>query len=58
MKHNIKSGANDAWANSPIGNFKYSHITKEDCNSLRPAIAYMPDGLARIYPEATRVRHP
>ena len=49
----VFGGTNDAWADSPIGNYKYSKITKEDCNALRPAIAYMLDGLARIYPEAT-----
>ena len=48
----VFGGTNDAWANSPVGEYKYSHITKEDCNSLRPAIAYMLDGLARIYPNA------
>ena len=48
----VFGGTNDAWANSPIGNYKYSKISKEDCNALRPAIAYMLDGLARIYPKA------
>ena len=49
----VFGGTNDAWANSPVGEYKYSHLTKEDCNALRPAIAYMLDGLARIYPDAT-----
>lgn len=49
----VFGGTNDAWANSPIGEYKYSNISKEDCNTLRPAIAYMLDGLARIYPKAT-----
>lgn len=48
----VFGGTNDAWANSPIGEYKYSGITKEDCNALRPAIAYMLDALARIYPDA------
>lgn len=48
----VFGGTNDAWAGSPIGSYKYSKITKEDCNALRPAIAYMLDGLARIYPDA------
>ncbi len=48
----VFGGTNDAWANSPIGKYKYSHISKEDCNALRPAIAYMLGGLARIYPKA------
>ncbi len=45
-------GTNDAWANSPLGEYKYSDISKEDCNSLRPALAYTLDALARIYPKA------
>ena len=49
----VFGGTNDAWANAPVGEYKYSHITKEDCNSLRPALAYMLDALARIYPNAT-----
>ena len=49
----VFGGTNDAWANSPVGKYKYSHITKEDCNALRPAIAYMLEGLGRIYPDAT-----
>ena len=49
----VFGGTNDAWAGSPVGEYKYSDISKEDCNSLRPAIAYMLDGLSRIYPKAT-----
>lgn len=49
----VFGGTNDAWANAPLGEYKYSDISKEDCNTLRPAIAYMLDALARIYPEAT-----
>lgn len=48
----VFGGTNDAWANSPVGEYKYSHITKADCVSLRPAMAYMLDALARIYPDA------
>lgn len=49
----VFGGTNDAWANSPVGEYKYTGITKEDCNSLRPALAYTLDALARIYPKAT-----
>ena len=49
----VFGGTNDAWANSPVGEYKYSHITKEDCNTLRPALAYMFDALERLYPDAT-----
>ena len=49
----VFGGTNDAWANSPVGEYKYSHITKEDCNYFRPALAYMLDALDRIYPDAT-----
>lgn len=48
----VFGGTNDAWANSPLGEYKYSNISKEDCNALRPALAYMLDALARIYPNA------
>ena len=49
----VFGGTNDAWANSPVGEYKYSHITKEDCNYFRPALAYMLDALDRLYPDAT-----
>lgn len=49
----VFGGTNDAWANVPVGEYKYSHISKEDCSTLRPAMAYMFDALARIYPNAT-----
>ena len=49
----VFGGTNDAWANAPIGEYKYSDISKADCNALRPALAYMLDALKRIYPNAT-----
>ncbi|MCQ2112899.1 MAG: SGNH/GDSL hydrolase family protein [Bacteroidaceae bacterium] len=49
----VFGGTNDAWANAPVGEYKYADISKADCNSLRPALAYMLDALARIYPNAT-----
>lgn len=48
----VFGGTNDAWAGSPLGEYKYSDWTKEDCNCLRPAMAYMFDGLRRLYPKA------
>ncbi|MGC4231372.1 MAG: SGNH/GDSL hydrolase family protein [Niabella sp.] len=49
----IMGGTNDAWANSPIGNYKYSNWTEEDKKSFRPAFAYMLDYLQTKYPSAT-----
>lgn len=49
----VFGGTNDAWANAPVGEYKYSDISKQDCKALRPAMAYMLEGLARIYPDAT-----
>lgn len=49
----VFGGTNDAWSGAPVGEYKYTDISKEDCNVLRPAIAYMLEGLARIYPKAT-----
>ena len=37
----IFGGTNDAWANSPIGDYKYEAWTKQDLYSFRPAMAYM-----------------
>ena len=37
----IFGGTNDAWANSPIGEYKYEAWTKQDLYSFRPAMAYM-----------------
>ena len=37
----IFGGTNDAWANSPIGDYKYERWTKQDLYSFRPAMAYM-----------------
>lgn len=48
----ILGGTNDAWANSPIGNYKYASWTKEDLATFRPAMAYLLDGLRKKYPSA------
>ena len=37
----IFGGTNDAWAGSPIGEYKYDGWTKEDLFSFRPALAKM-----------------
>lgn len=37
----IFGGTNDAWAGSPIGEYKYEGWTKEDLFSFRPALAKM-----------------
>lgn len=46
----IYGGTNDSWANSPIGEYKFSDITLNDLKSFRPAFAYMIDYLKKNYP--------
>lgn len=48
----IFGGTNDAWANSPIGEYKYENWTKEDLYSFRPAVAFMLYQLKMLYPKA------
>lgn len=48
----VFGGTNDAWAHSPIGEYKYSDWTADDCKALRPALACLLDGLKKKYPEA------
>ncbi|MCQ2066424.1 MAG: SGNH/GDSL hydrolase family protein [Bacteroidaceae bacterium] len=48
----VFGGTNDAWANSPVGEYKYSDWTKEDCKAFRPALACLLDGLQKQYPNA------
>ena len=45
-------GTNDAWANSPVGEYQYSDWTKEDCKNFRPALACLFDMLQKRYPKA------
>lgn len=45
-------GTNDAWANSPIGEYQYSDWTTEDCRAFRPALACLLDKLQNLYPNA------
>lgn len=48
----IFGSTNDAWANSPIGEFKYKDFTKADLFTFRPAFAYMLDQIQERYPTA------
>ena len=48
----VFGGTNDAWANSPIGEYKYENWTEEDCKSFRPALACLMDSLLKRYPKA------
>ena len=48
----VFGGTNDAWANSPVGEYQYADWTKEDCKNFRPALAYLLDKLQKRYPEA------
>ncbi len=45
----IFGATNDSWAHSPIGEFKYENITKDDLWSFRPAMAYMLDWMTKHY---------
>ena len=48
----VFGGTNDAWANSPIGEYKYKKWTQEDLKSFRPALACLLKGLKKQYPKA------
>ena len=43
---------NDAWAGSPVGEYKYSGFKKEDFFQFRPAFAYLLEQLLERYPTA------
>ena len=45
----IAYGTNDAWANSPIGEYKYENWTKQELYSFRPAMAYMLNYMTNRY---------
>ena len=49
----VFGGTNDAWANSPVGEYQYADWSKEDCKSFRPALACLLDMLQKRYPKAT-----
>lgn len=46
----IFGGTNDAWADSPIGEYKFEGWTKENLFSFRPAIARMLSMMVDYYP--------
>lgn len=48
----VCGATNDSWANSPIGEYKFSDWTTADLNSFRPALAKLFDGLKEKYPSA------
>ena len=48
----VFGGTNDAWAHSPVGEYKYSDWTDEDCRSFRPALACLFSKLQSRYPDA------
>lgn len=48
----VFGGTNDAWANSPVGEYQYSDWTKDDCKTFRPALACLLDALQKRYPDA------
>ena len=48
----ICGGTNDSWANSPIGEMKYSDWTQEDLDSYLPACCYMLDYLTKEAPDS------
>lgn len=51
----VCGATNDSWANSPIGEYKYSGWTTGDLNSFRPALARLFAGLRETYPAALTV---
>ena len=48
----VFGGTNDAWANSPMGEYPYSDWTKNDCKYFRPALACLIDMLQKRYAQA------
>ena len=48
----VFGGTNDAWANSPVGEYQYADWTKDDCKNFRPALACLIYMLQKRYPEA------
>ena len=45
----VFGGTNASWANSPIGEYKYSGWTNEDLYNYRPAICYLAEYLKNRY---------
>ena len=48
----VFGGTNDAWAGSPVGEYKWADWTAEDCKYFRPAYACLLDSLQKQYPKA------
>ena len=48
----IFGGTNDNWANSPVGELKFSDWEKSDLYALLPALCYILDGLKAELPDA------
>ena len=48
----VFGGTNDAWADSPMGEFKWGNWTERDLKSFRPAMAYMLDNMKTLYPDS------
>lgn len=48
----VFGGTNDIYQRAPLGDFVYSDWTEEQLCSFRPAMAYLFDGLKRMYPHA------
>lgn len=51
----IFGGTNDAWANSPIGEYVWSDWTPKQLYSFRPATAYTLSQLEELHPDAEKV---
>ena len=48
----VFGGTNDAWQRVPLGEYKYEGLTKADCMTFRPALAYLLETLKQLYPKA------
>ena len=48
----VFGGTNDAWAKSPVGEYKYEDLTAEDCKTYRAAYAFLLENLKKKYPDA------
>lgn len=48
----VFGGTNDSWANSPIGELKFSDWTEEDLMNYLPACCYMLDYLTKEAPDS------
>lgn len=48
----IFGATNDSWAGVPIGDYCYSDWNRDTLYNFRPALAYLLDGIGRLYPRA------